>query len=366
MKYKELRGKVQNWQKWPGTVKLERAPLIHEGFPGNFNLSFAEYNWLKEFEGFTNIDHTFHFSSIQSCIRFNDFSNLDTVAAWKYLGVFDMADVTGMLAFDNKMDPAKIQEFNIRGLVEFLSSMGLDKKRMHPKYCAGGNVGDLTGGKYTFDFDVPEDLISKNNFLRIGIPEQNLIPDKTRDTLLALNCYGRPFPWGYRNEIEYNIGDDDNKKNFVDIGTVEYLPWAPIFKDKIISGLEETNCGSAVTAVGLERIAMVSDGLKRIQDVDHIKPVYDAANESNNEFRIENIRALHRIYSDIKHYGCEVGRHRRDKINIMIRNIPIIYSSDKIKDLLEVHSENQPWHPEMKDGIETTIEAIEKYRKNVK
>ncbi len=32
-----------------------------------------------------------------------------------------------------------------------------------------------------------------------------------------------------------------------------------------------------------------------------------------------------------------------------------------ISDLLQVHSQSQPWHPEMEEGIKPTIERIEQY-----
>jgi hypothetical protein len=33
-----------------------------------------------------------------------------------------------------------------------------------------------------------------------------------------------------------------------------------------------------------------------------------------------------------------------------------------MQDLLKVHSETQPWHPELEAGIKETVERIEAYR----
>lgn len=46
VEYMELRHQVQNWSKHPGTKNLARAPLIHGGLPGQFNISFSEHHWL--------------------------------------------------------------------------------------------------------------------------------------------------------------------------------------------------------------------------------------------------------------------------------------------------------------------------------
>ena len=79
------RERIQNWPKHSEIVKVERAPIITPGFPGTFNLSFTEDPWLKEYGKFVDFDHDYHFSTIQSCIRPNDFPLLHTAASWKYL-----------------------------------------------------------------------------------------------------------------------------------------------------------------------------------------------------------------------------------------------------------------------------------------
>jgi hypothetical protein len=46
----------------------------------------------------------------------------------------------------------------------------------------------------------------------------------------------------------------------------------------------------------------------------------------------------------------------------MLQNLPRKLPKEKIRRVLEVHSQTQPWHPELVDGIEPTIERIEMYK----
>ena len=105
---------------------------------------------------------------------------------------------------------------------------------IHPSYNTGGQVKNITKEKYTFDYQVPEDSVSRKAFLKMNIPEENLIKDSTRDTLLCLHVH-RPTPWGYRNEINVNIGTKEKPK-LLDVATIEYTLWKPEFKgDSMLS-----------------------------------------------------------------------------------------------------------------------------------
>jgi len=367
MEYKILRELVQNHSKYEGCVKVARAPLIHDGFPGTFNLSFTEYPWLKEYGGFVDFDHDYVFSTVQSCIRPNDFPLLHTVDSWKYLGVFEIADLTGAVSLSKKPDYNELQKWQIRELIDFLKKVGIEQDRVHPSYCVGGTVKELTGGRYSFDFLVPKDEISRKAFLEAGVPEKNLIPDRSRDTFLSLHLH-RPSPWGYRTEVNVTLGDC-NKDELLDIATTEYIPWRPIYtgsdnsKENII-GLEESESGFAISAVGLERLCMAINAFPTVRDVDYISQIYDGygvIDEAQDELAVESLRALHRIYADVISYGCKPGRHRKEKIRKMLSNIPD-FDKEKLRELLKIHSQTQPWHPELREGIEPTIEKIEMYR----
>jgi hypothetical protein len=382
--YKELRETVQNIKKYFGCININRSPIINKGYPGKFNLSFTEHPWLIEHERYMDFDHDYIFSTVQSCIRWDDIYDektrtyrLDSENSWKYLGVFEMADLAGMISLQRRLEKQKIielQTLQVINLIELLKSLGISKEQIYPSYQAGGNVAEVTNGKYNFDFHIQEDTLGKQIFLEKGVPEENLIPDRTRDTLLALKLYiedksGRailePSPWGYRNEININIGRKENPK-YVDIATIERFVWKPIYKEGIIFGLEDINDEVSIGAVGLERLCMVANGLENVQQVDCIKPFYDALPiESKKKLIGESLRTLHRIYSDIKKYEIDLSRssNRKEKVNRMLKTV--LDSGLNIEDigkLLEINAENQPWHPELLEGVEPTIRRIEAYK----
>ncbi|MBI2631874.1 hypothetical protein HYW75_02635 [Candidatus Pacearchaeota archaeon] len=210
MNYSDLREQIQAWPKHEGTQKVVRAPIIHEGFPGQFNLSFSEYHWLQEFENYVQFNHDYCISTVQSCIRLADFPFISGEEGYRYLGVFELADVYGALNFARKVDYSLLYRAQIRSFVDFLVQEGIPKEFVHASYCTGGNVDMLTNGKYTFQFQVPKDLFSKDAFLEAGVPKENLIPDTSRNTFLALHLY-RPTMWGYRNELFVDIGINKKK-----------------------------------------------------------------------------------------------------------------------------------------------------------
>ena len=76
--YAELRKAIAEWPKYPNAKREERSPLLHDGFPGNFNLSYAEYFWLKEYGRYLGWDFDYVFTTIESCIRVADFPKLQS------------------------------------------------------------------------------------------------------------------------------------------------------------------------------------------------------------------------------------------------------------------------------------------------
>lgn len=362
--YEQLRNKVKNWEKFPGCEKIPRSSLLNPGFPGRFNLSFAEDPWLKKFRRSTDFPEDYHFSTIQSCIRNEDIKNLTKENSFKYLGVFEMADLNGILAFKEKPNYKNLLNWQIQELLKFFNELGIENSQIFPSYCKGGNIKELSKDKYNFDFYVPEDSITSKTFLSNKIPKENLIPDETRNTFLSYRqISGKKNPWGFRNEIHINIGTKDNPI-LLDVTTIEYILWEPILtEDKNVSGIKEINYGFQCAGIGLERLCMATNKLKRVQDVDYIKPFYDTMEKCTQErdyIAGENLRALHRAISDIKP-NQQTGKSRRDLISQMIKKVP--FNEQTIEKLLYTHTENQPWHENLEEGIKPTIERIIHNRK---
>lgn len=376
IKYEKLREFLSNSEKYPGCKKYNRAPLIHKGFPGTFNLSFTEYDMFTEFGGYSNFDRDLIFSTIQSCIRTQDIlENINNGKdLWKYLGVFEMSDIAGQITLSKKEDIKIIHVWQLNKLINVLEKLGLDKKKIYPSYCKGGSVAKLTNNKYSFSYEIPEDTLTKNAFIEAGIPEKNLIPDESRDTLLSLHI-NMPTPWGYRNEINYNVGTEAEPR-LLDIGTLEYFLWLPIYSSeekvsKNIIGLEDFKHTISIGAFGIERLCFAINNLDSIQEVDYIKKYYDLFKQLypdlSDEQRTKSgecLRTLHRIYSDVVRYNLLLGRQQKEKIRkflrILIDNIGD-YDEKKFRELLELNSKVQPWHKDLSKGIEPTIKRINDY-----
>lgn len=375
--YNKLREKLQNTDKFSNCQRRDRSPLIHEGFPGTFNLSFTEYEYLRKYGNFSEFDTDLVFSTIQSCIRPQDITEniANGKGIWKYLGVFEMADWGGQILLANRNEVNDVHLWQINQLGKFLRENGLDLKKIYPTYNAGGLVADITQGKYVFDFQVPEDLLSKQGFIDIDIPQENCISDKTRDTFLSLHL-NQKSPWGYRNEINYNIGTLENPL-LLDIGTLERICWFPTYSgneeiSKNINGLIPINHTLSVSGFGLERLCVAINGLKSVDEVDYIKEFYDLFSQeapglsSEQRYKAgEVVRALHRIYSDLQSYDLNLSKCRKEKVKKflqILRDNTGNLLNDKILDsLLITNTDTQPWHANLSQGIEPTKQRILRY-----
>jgi len=385
MIYQDIREKILNWQKYPGCRPVLRAPLLTPGFPGTFNMSYTEHHWLKEFGSYVNWDHDCIISTVQSCIRLNDLRHLLGDDGYRYLGVFEMADLNGEIALQKTPDYAEMMAWQMSELVTFLGELDIPRERIHASYCAGGEIKYLTRGAYEFPFQVPADVATKNALLQAGVPEGNIIPDRSRDTLLALHIH-RPTPWGYRTEIYINIGTLGSP-SLLDAATSEYLLFNPVFDDGIarehICGLEKSSHGYFGISFGLERLCMAVNGLSNIHEVDYLKEFYDVFRSivgrpelgKQDYFIGESLRALHRVLTDrdfhpeaaVTNGRCgkkSMSVRRRKKVASLKKNIPQELHSEGLLSLLKTHSAAQPWHNHLEEMAEVTVREIEEYRKN--
>lgn len=302
MRISEIKELLKESPKYPKTNFLEKAPVIHEGFPSCFNLSFGEYELIKEFNGqYLHYDHDFIYSKIQPCIRHQDWETIvnDSENRYRYLSLFDMADVSGLIIKKEKDVNDEAAKFAIKSFVEFIEKVGLKIENLRISYFSGATIDEATKGKYKIDKFIDSDPL-KDYWVSLGIREDQFIPDKTRDTFLSLRIFGLPTPWGYRNEINYL-----HQGKLLDIGTVEYMKFQPIFSDDEIVDVEEFEHTLAVSAVGVERICMAVNNLENIWDIDSIKSLVEKTivrssnkDELNAMIFIQALRAIHRIVSD--------------------------------------------------------------------
>ncbi len=381
--YARLRALLAGWPKYPACQPVRRAPLVTAAFPGGFNLSSTEHHWVRELGGYLDWDRDYVFTTIQSCVRLADFALLPTPDGARYLGVFEMGDLSGEIALRARPDYGPLQRWQIAELVRLLGTLGIPPARIHASYSAGGRIADLTGGAYGFGGLIPPDQLSRDAFLAAGVPEANLTADATRGTLLALHVH-RPTPWGYRNEVHVDMGVP-GRPRLIDVATAEYLLWRPRFRGseprrEDILGLEPLETGATGIGVGLERLAMVTNDLPRIHDVDYLEPFYDELRVARggvlrpeDYVAGESLRALHRIEADRRFHpeaageregdrGVRLSARRRKKLARLKRSVPARLDAAHLERLLLAHSASQPWHEQLGAAIDSTIAQLVDYR----
>lgn len=371
--YLKLRKELKNFfSEYPEVKWGMHVSVISEGFPGTFYLSFNEAELLETYGNYIDFPVPLFYGKIQPVIRHNDFLEkiLPNKNVYKYLGLFDMGGISlsDPKIKNLKATTEKMIEYGFKFLIEKLS---LNPKKLFIKLSKGGEVTDITKSKYRFDKKILQDDLSLEKWLKLGIKKENIIFDSTRDTFLALHLYGRPSPWGYRNEIFYDIGKGIDEENLLDIGTVEYMPWRPVIINEEISDIIENKCFSSLIVFGLERLLMARNRYKHIAECDHILPLYNEiisnskTKEQNHKAFIltEAIRVAHRIFSDCQGYANLKNRHRKKRLTNYLQvtfkmSNELEIEQEKIKEFLALNAELNPFYPELKKNIELTNKEI--------
>lgn len=368
MKFHELKEILANVQKYPGTKKVEPGPMINAGYPSNFNLSFAWYEWTKK-EGqegpnkqYVSFAGEMFYTKSQPCIRPQDWKTIieNDESKYRYLSYFHMADVSGLIA---RMDPKYRKEigvFAINSLIEFFKNQNIDLKNIFVTYSAGGKVSELTAGKYTFDKNIKPDPFY-DDWISAGIPKENMTADTTRDTLLALKNYSRPSPWGYRNEINYK-----HNGKLLDIATIEHLVFEPVFDEQMnIIDVVDYRHTFSISAVGMERTLMALNGFDDIRQIDIIAPIYEMVqlkikemSDEDADVLIQSLRPIQAIVTDGGQWK-NLNNRRKEIARAFYMEFANIWGKYNLKmedvlldDLLNLNAELLK-NDKMKDSIES-------------
>lgn len=358
MTYQEFIEKIkQNFT----VMEVNPAPVIHNGFPGNFNLSFTEFEVLNQNANFMDLKKDMIYTKIQPCIRFNDFSHIkeEDDDSFRYLGRFTMASIAGIYWEKDKTKRDMRHKNVINKSFDFMTQVcGLDIKKFHIQYLAGGKISKLTNGKYLLDKEVLADPYL--DFYRdLGIPESNFIPVQNRDGLLSLNVYGRPTPWGYRNEIFYEYNG-----KLLDIATVEILVWRPIYDEsgKLID-LADYEYTLTIDAIGVERILMIINGFSHVNELDIIsepaKILAPYLEPLTARQLVQTLRAIALIVADGGKYE-NLEKRRKEKMRVFWQHTHKIINSkqvplDVIKRVLSAICETEPMYPQVEKSIAKVI-----------
>lgn len=368
MDIQQLRKIASDFPKFFGAKAVKPASVCNDGFPGTFNLSYSEVEMIENFGQYLDYDKDLIYSKIQPVIRFQDWSHIakHDEHSCRYLSVFDLADIGGAIILKNSNNWEGVARSSINSLATFLfENLQLDKSKVRISYFNGGNVSQVSKGKYDLDFDLPPD--GTVEFWKTqGIKNDQFVANKTRDTLLALNVFGLPTPWGVRHEINYL---HDGK--LLDIGTFEYLFYRPIFENGKLVDLRRWEHLFVISAVGLERLLMVKNNFTRVTDCAHIKPLIESALELANhrsyqqaEILCQALRAIHRIISDCGGYD-NLSQRRKEKLRtfykvvIMCQNkLGIELEQGHLETLLRQNAGLQSFYPELEASVEKTVQEI--------
>lgn len=376
MEYKELRKLFEeHFSSFPNVKKYGNYSVINKGFQGNFNLSFSEPEMLEEFGSLINIKHDLLYTKIQQCIRIEDFLQILvplSKKSYQYLGIFDLAGIC--LCYSNSKDIINQTKNLIKHHWNFLiNKLQLNSNNLFIKCFNGGNIFKVTNGKYKINKKIEKDNVSINEWVKLGLPQKNILLDNTRDTLLALHL-DKPTPWGYRTEILYKLKNGD----FLDIGTIEYFLWKPVFKNGNIVDITKWEYCCCLAGFGLERLNFVKNNLKHIRECNHINPIFtqilnDSKNKNEDQSFLltECIRTSQRILTDSKGYAT-LSIHRKKKLTKYIQEMFRLLENleipkEKIKGYLKTNAKLQPWYPELNKNIDLVYrELIEAFSRKFK
>jgi hypothetical protein len=279
-----------------------------------------------------------------------------------------MGDLGGMKFVKGGASQMKeLAAHSITSMVDLLvNRLGFDIKNFRISYHPGGTIRHITKDKYTFDKYIPSDPMIEH-WYSLGFSEANFIPEISRNTVLALNNFEFPSPWGYRNEIHYIHNDQ-----LLDIATIEQCYYRPIFgREREIINLTDWDHAFVAGAIGVERVLMVANGLDSVHELDHIQSLNDrilSGSTNQDVFQAiclnETLRPIHAILCDTGTYS-DLSRNRKDKFRQLIRNVQvrcrnlgIELTAGFLEDYFALNAKLQSYYPELTGNIESMSQEI--------
>lgn len=276
MKGSEIRRKFLEYFEKNGHKIVHSSPLLPANDP-TLLFTNAGMNQFKDvFTGVEKRDYT-RATTSQKCIRaggkHNDLDEVGKTARhhtfFEMLGNFSFGDY--------------FKEDAIKFAWDFLvNELGLEENRLWFSYFGG-------------DQEVPADEEARDLWIKTGAKPERVLPFGRKDNFWQMGDIG---PCGPCSEIHYYMGDDpDNpEKNRADMvnddnGDITMEIWNLVFMqfERSEDGnggfkLEPLPAPSVDTGAGLERMAVVLQGVKSNYDTDLIKPIINKTAELAERF----------------------------------------------------------------------------------
>ena len=276
MKGSEIRQKFLEYFEKNGHKRVHSSPLLPANDP-TLLFTNAGMNQFKDvFTGAEKRDYTRAVSS-QKCVRaggkHNDLDEVGKTARhhtfFEMLGNFSFGDY--------------FKEDAIKFAWDFLvNELKLEENRLWFSYFGG-------------DEEVPADVEARDLWIKVGAKPERVLPFDRKDNFWQMGDTG---PCGPCSEIHYYMGDDpdDPEKNRADLvndddGDTTMEIWNLVFmqfeRNEIEKGVFELTplpAPSVDTGAGLERVAVVLQGVKSNYDTDLIKPIINKTAELAERF----------------------------------------------------------------------------------
>jgi len=349
-----------------------QTSVISPLFQGQFNYCLDEIHWYKKYKHFTKINEEEHFQKIMPAIRLADYKKYYTANAPSpdHLAIFTISTLSGAHIGTAEQYEYYL-DYAIKNMIDFLTKKaGLSIEKLKVSYFGGGMTPkeieqSRKNEKQTLfilaNKKIPADNLSPLLWKKYGLKNEQLLVDYSRDTFLTNNWYLCRGPWGYRNEIYYQLQNG----HYLDIATIEFLKYTPIveYRDgkSYCLSYKPWKQSLIIDGLGVERLALAKSDLNDIYDL----PDYHKLLKLAKSKEIEAIRILHRVYTDSK--GEKINsRQRKDKLKKLIRKI----NNLSIEEIKEILTENEKIYsnifPELQTGTDLTLSAIKKYRLKIK
>ncbi|MFA5961065.1 MAG: hypothetical protein WC848_00060 [Parcubacteria group bacterium] len=354
--YKELKKKTRFLSKSKGISEISRSHFVNNTFAGDFNYSIGEEPIMRKFGKYLPIEKNWSCSVSQPCVRISDFHKEVKKKSLKHLMVFEMSDIGGIHITTNSHGDG-IREKSIESAFAFLTEiLKIDPRRIYVSYFSGNTLEALSGNKKYGNKKLPPDDRTPAILRKLGLLEQQLIPDDTAHTFV-LTFFPFEFYAGHRNEIF--IKSEEN--GLLEVGTFEFLNLkTKLNKNGQLEDVERMEGFFGGCAIGIERVLMAVNNYPDVFHCDHIFPLYDyilklSKNRDLTSIHImcEVLRLLQSIVSDGYEFSSDNYPKRKIKIKKLILQLVRaatflkIDLNAEIDNLLDENAKLISWKPAM-------------------
>jgi hypothetical protein len=338
---KALNKLLRQWHNL-SNIPLEPKTSVNSPlFTGHFNYCLDETNVYYKYGNFIDLPINIAFNKIQPAIRIADFNREIIIENKPYhLGVFTMATINGFYSYKIN-DIHQSTQKHIDGIINFFKFMNLDIRKLRVSYFGDRinirNILDKEMKPYNTshikcDFIVEPDAITPKCWLNSGLNANQLYQENSKNTFLTNNWYVCNAPWGYRNEIHYEMENG----HLLDIATIEVLNLEPIISrsdgENEITAIREWNKCIVVDGFGFERLLCIINNESSIRNITQTQRFHPI-----DKSKYEAIRILHRILADTDYVTLT-----KNKKEIVKRLIDKILDLDgmEIFDMMEFDARN--------------------------